>query len=105
MKLRQQSILGIDSSPRRVSKAETFPAVHRQSLPCYDSAGSSMNRLNAEQQTDAEQAIGCGIPIRDVAENFAITETELRIELGLPQWQPEPVQDRQRTLFDCEGSR
>lgn len=27
MKLRQQSILGIDSSPRRVSKAETFPAV------------------------------------------------------------------------------
>ena len=61
--------------------------------------------LNSEQRTDARQALGCGVSEQQVATHFGLTETELRIELGLPQWRSElPPQDRQRTLFDEQGA-
>jgi hypothetical protein len=61
--------------------------------------------LDAEQKIDAKQMIGCGWAIPNVARHYGLTESQLRCEIGLPQWQREPKQDRQRTLFDCEGSR
>ena len=61
--------------------------------------------LNSEQRIDARQALGCGVSEQQVATHFGLTETELRIELGLPQWRSElPPQDRQRTLFDEQGA-
>ena len=61
--------------------------------------------LDDEQRIDAKQMIGCGWAIRNVASHYGLTETQLRAEIGLPQWQTEPPQDRQQTLFDGEGSR
>ena len=61
-------------------------------------------KLNTQQRIDAGQRIGCGWRVADVAQHYRLTETELRIALGLPQWQPELVQDRQRTLFDMGGT-
>ena len=61
--------------------------------------------LNSEQRIDAGQALGCGVSVPQVAAHFGLTETELRIELGMPQWCSElPPQDRQRTLFDEQGA-
>ena len=61
--------------------------------------------LNSEQRIDARQALGCGVSVPQVAAHFGLTETELRIELGLPQWRSErPAQDQQRTLFDEQGA-
>ena len=60
--------------------------------------------LESEQRIDAGQMIGCGWRVADVAQHYGLTETELRIALGLPQWQSEPVQNRQRTLFDMGGT-
>ena len=61
--------------------------------------------LNSEQRIDARQALGCGVSVPQVAAHFGITETELRVELGMPQWRSEvPPQDRQRTLFDEQGA-
>ena len=61
--------------------------------------------LNSEQRIDARQALGCGVSVSQVASHFGLTETELRIALGMPQWRTEfPPQDRQRTLFDEQGA-
>ena len=61
--------------------------------------------LNSEQRIDARQALGCGVSVPQVAALFGLTETELRIALGMPQWRSElPPQDRQRTLFDEQGA-
>lgn len=61
--------------------------------------------LNSEQRTDARQALGCGVSVRQVATHFGLTETELQIALGMPQWRSEPSpQDQQRTLFDEQGA-
>ncbi len=61
--------------------------------------------LNSEQRTDARQALGCGVSVPQVAAHFGLTETELRVELGMPQWRSElPPQDRQQTLFDEQGA-
>ena len=61
--------------------------------------------LNSEQRIDARQALGCGVSVPQVAAHFELTETELRIALGMPQWRSElPSQDRQRTLFDEQGA-
>jgi hypothetical protein len=59
--------------------------------------------LDAEQKIDAGQRVGSGWSVADVAQHYGLTETELRIELGLPQWQPEPVQEPERTLFNMGG--
>ena len=61
--------------------------------------------LNSEQRIDARQALGCGVSVPQVAAHFGLTETELRIEIGLPQWRSEhPAQNQQRTLFDEQGA-
>jgi hypothetical protein len=59
--------------------------------------------LDDEQKIDAKQLIVCGWAIPNVASHYGLSETELRREIGLPQWQSEPVQERQRTLFDMGG--
>ena len=60
--------------------------------------------LNSEQRIDARQALGCGVSVPQVAAHFGITETELQVELGLPQWRTEVPQDRQLRLFDEQGA-
>lgn len=42
--------------------------------------------LDDEQRTDARQALGCGLTVRQVAKHFGLSEERLRIELGLPVW-------------------
>lgn len=59
--------------------------------------------LDEEQKIDARQALGCGIGVTLVAQHFGLTESELRAELGMPQWKTESTQ-QQGTLFDCEVS-
>lgn len=60
-------------------------------------------RLDDEQKINAKHLIGRGWAILDVARHYGLSETELRREIGLPQWQSEPVQERQRTRFDMGG--
>jgi len=70
-----------------------------------DESNEQGQLLNSEQRIDARQALGCGLSVRQVAAHFGLTETELRIELGLPQWRSEvPPQDRQQRLFDEQGA-
>ena len=61
--------------------------------------------LDDEQKTDARQALGCGLSVQQVAQHFGLSESELRSELGMPQWMSEPPADRQRTLFDNGGAK
>lgn len=58
--------------------------------------------LDAEQKIDAGQMIGCGWIVPKVAQHFGLTESELRAELGLPQWKSLPTQ-QQGMLFDDGG--
>jgi hypothetical protein len=60
-------------------------------------------RLDDEQKIDARQLIGCGRAIPDVARHCGLSETELRREIDLPQWQSEPDRERQQTRFDMGG--
>jgi hypothetical protein len=59
--------------------------------------------LDAEQKIDAGQMIGCGWLVPKVARHFGLTESELRAELGMPQWKTPPT-EQQGTLFDREVS-
>lgn len=68
-----------------------------------DSDDGRRRCLDDEQKFNAKQLIRNGYAIPDVARHYGLSETELRREIGLPQWQPEPVQERQRTRFDMEG--
>jgi len=69
-----------------------------------DESNEQGQLLNSEQRTDARQALGCGVSVPQVAAHFGLTETELRVALGLPQWRSEvPPQDQQR-LFDEQGA-
>ena len=58
--------------------------------------------LNAEQKIDAGQMIGCGWPVPKVAQHFGLTESELRAELGMPQWKTPPTK-QQGSLFEIGG--
>lgn len=58
--------------------------------------------LDEEQKIDAGQMIGCGWPVPKVARHFGLTESELRAELGMPQWKTPPT-EQQLTLFDDGG--
>ena len=60
--------------------------------------------LDDEQKLYAKQLIARGWAILDVARDCGLSETELRREIDLPQWQSEPVRDRQQTRFDM-GSK
>jgi AraC-like DNA-binding protein len=60
--------------------------------------------LDDEQKVDARQALGCGLSVQQVAQHFGLSESELRSELGMPQWRSEPHADRQQTLFDDGGA-
>ncbi|MBL8815195.1 MAG: hypothetical protein JNL58_04130 [Planctomyces sp.] len=59
--------------------------------------------LDDEQRIHAKQLLERGWAILDVARDCGLSETELRIEVGLPQWQSEPVQERQRNKSDMGG--
>ena len=59
--------------------------------------------LDDDQKIDARQALGCGLSAQQVAQHFGLSESELRTELGMPQWKSETSDDRQRTLFDNGG--
>ena len=59
--------------------------------------------LNSEQRIDAKQALGCGLSVQQVATHFGLSESELRSELGMPQWKSETPADRQQRLFDNGG--
>lgn len=59
--------------------------------------------LDSEQRIDARQMIGCGWAIRDVARHYGLTESQLRQELGLPQFMSDAQPDRQKSLFDQIG--
>jgi hypothetical protein len=58
--------------------------------------------LDDQQKIDARQALGCGLPVKQVARHFGLSEERLRTELGMPIWRSEPM-DRQRTLFEIGG--
>ncbi len=61
--------------------------------------------LDSEQRIDAREALGCGASVPQVAAHFGLTETELQIELGMPQWRSEvSAANQQRTLFDEQGA-
>ncbi len=60
-------------------------------------------RLDSEQIIDAKQALGCGLPVAQVARHFGLSEERLRTELGMPIWRSEPM-DRQRSLFEIGGA-
>lgn len=68
-----------------------------------DSDDGRRRCLDDEQKFYANQLIGRGWAILDVARDCGLSETELRREIGLPQWQFEPVQERQRTRFDMRS--
>ena len=55
--------------------------------------------LDTEQKKDARQALGCGVPVRQVAVHFGLSEITLRRELGMPMRKPEQA-DQKRSLFD-----
>ena len=59
--------------------------------------------LNSEQRIDAKQALGCGLSVQQVATHFGLSESELRTELGMPQWKSETPADRQQRRFDNGG--
>lgn len=59
--------------------------------------------LDQDQKIDAGQMIGCGWPVPKVAEHYGLTESELRAELGMPQWKTPPT-EQQLTLFDDGGA-
>ncbi len=59
--------------------------------------------LDDQQKFAAKQLMESGWAILDVARDCGLSETELRREIGLPQWQSEPVQERQQTRFDMGG--
>jgi hypothetical protein len=59
-------------------------------------------RLDSEQIIDAKQALGCGLPVAQVARHFGLSEERLRTELGMPIWKTLPT-EQQGTLFDVEG--
>jgi len=70
-----------------------------------DEGNEQGQSLNSEQRIDARHALGCGVNVPQVAAHFGLTKTELRIELGLPQWRSElPPQDRQQRLFVEQGA-
>lgn len=62
-------------------------------------------QLTADEISGIRNAWGCGVPLKMLARQRGISERELRLQIGEPQWTPTPEPDRQRTLFDCEGSR
>jgi hypothetical protein len=59
-------------------------------------------RLDSEQIIDARQALGCGLPVAQVARHFGLSEERLRTELGMPIWKDLPT-EQQGTLFDDRG--
>ena len=59
--------------------------------------------LDDEQKLYAKQLIARGWAILDVARDCGLSEIELRREIGWPEWQSEPVQERQQTRFDMGG--
>ena len=68
-----------------------------------DEYDGKRHSLDSEQHIDARQALGCGLSVQQVAQHFGSSESELRTELGMPQWKYETPDDRQRTLFDNGG--
>ncbi|MEZ6031527.1 MAG: hypothetical protein R3C17_00360 [Planctomycetaceae bacterium] len=68
-----------------------------------DEYDGKTHSLDDEQKIDARQALGCGLTVQQVAQHFELNESELRSELGMPQWRSETPIDRQRTLFDIGG--
>lgn len=59
--------------------------------------------LDDEQRIGAKQLLESGWAILDVARDCGLSETELRREVGLPQWQSEPVQERQQKVSEMGG--
>lgn len=56
---------------------------------------SKRSCLDDEQKFNANQLIGSGWAIPDVARHYG--------RVDLPQWQSEAVQERQQTRFDMGG--
>ena len=69
----------------------------------FDEYDGKRHSLDDEQKADARQALGYGLSVQQVAQHFGLSESELRSELGMPQWKSEPLADRQRTLVDNGG--
>ena len=62
-------------------------------------------QLTVDQIAEVRDCWGMGVPLKMLAKQRDITERQLRLQLGEPQWTTTPEPERQRTLFDCEGSR
>lgn len=68
-----------------------------------DEYDGKTHSLDDEQKVDAKRALGCGLTVHQVARHVGLSVSELRSELGMPQWRSETPIDRQRTLFDIGG--
>ena len=68
-----------------------------------DSDDGRRRCLDDEQKFNAKELIRRGYANLDVARHYGLSETELRREIGSPQWQSEPIQERQQTRFDMGG--
>lgn len=68
----------------------------------FDEYDGKRYSLDDEQKVDARQALGCGLSVQQAAQHFGLSESELRTELGMPQWKSETSGNLKRPTIGSE---